>query len=1137
MPSTFLPIKNVEEAINGQSVGIHNGGYDPFSYDITSYLTNNNGPQTLTVRVYDPVDKNTGEFPTGKQSLLFGGYDYTPSSGIWQTVWLEPVPTVSISNIKIVPDVDNSQIKLTVNVSGSTSGISVSGVALAGTNSVGSSTGVPGTQFTISVPNPALWWPTNPYLYNLTVTLKNNGTNVDSVASYFGMRKVSIGNAGGVLKVLLNNQFTFLYGMLDQGYWPDGVYTAPTDAALRSDIEQQKLLGFNMIRKHMKVECPRWYYWADKLGMMVWQDMPATYWPSSPAPPNPEFETELTNMIVTHWNSPCIIDWTIYNEGWGQPNAANVGRICNNVFNLDSSRIIDEGSGGTDYGVADMSDEHHYPQPGLPGNSTSQALANNEFCGIWQPITNHTWTPENWPVIGDYVTATDPTNWTYFFQSFCMMLADDVQDQTSQGLSTATATQITDVENEMNGILTYDRKARKALANGVQAAVSSVTARYTNVVVVSDSQTVPQTWQWTTNTPPENWYAANFNASGWNTGLAPFGQGYADCNTPWTTDGYIYLQRKFNPGNLSTQQISDLAFTVFHDEDVFIYINGVLAGQDSGYMGDYINLAMTPAAQTAILPNAQNTLAVACYQSIGGQFIDVGINLRETAALSESSAPLPPTGLTAVTGSLGVGVNWNAVTNATSYIVMRSLTNGGPYEVLGNPVENVFTDPSATSGTTNYYVVAAVNAAGQSANSSQLVVALPLVNLSPAEAVYGFEQNVVDSSGNGYNGTINGSLTYSAGKVGSYAAQFNGSSSWVSIPISIGTTNFSIAMWIKTTDASGNSGDQWYSDHGLVDGEIPGVVNDFGTAIGGGYFKLGIGNPDTTLTSTEKINDGNWHQVTATWNSGTGAMQIYVDGVLNVSGTGPTGPRNAVVNGLHIGNSHDSGHYFTGTLDQVELYNRILSPSQISTLALGSAAAVYGFEGNVLDNSGNNNNGTIYGSLAYTTGVAGSDAAQFNGINSWISIPDSIGSTSFTISLWINTTDGYGNEGDQWYEDHGLVDGEMPGVGNDFGTAIGGGYFKLGIGNPDTTLTSTVPVNDGTWHHVVATWNSTTGAMQIFLDGVLNASGTGPTGARTAVSNGLHIGNSHDGGNYFDGLLDDVELYNGIVPFPELNSL
>ena len=200
-------------------------------------------------------------------------------------------------------------------------------------------------------------------------------------------------------------------------------------------------------------------------------------------------------------------------------------------------------------------------------------------------------------------------------------------------------------------------------------------------------------------------------------------------------------------------------------------------------------------------------------------------------------------------------------------------------------------------------------------------------------------------------------------------------------------------------------------------------------------------------------------------------------------------------------------------------------------------AAVYGFENNVLDSSGNGNNGTVNGSLTYTDGEVGDYAAQFNGINSWISIPDSIGSTSFTISLWINTTDGYGNEGDQWYEDHGLVDGEMPGVGNDFGTAIGGGYFKLGIGNPDTTLTSTVPVNDGTWHHVVATWNSTTGAMQIFLDGVLNASGTGPTGARTAVSNGLHIGNSHDGGNYFDGLLDDVELYNGIVPFPELNSL
>ena len=312
--------------INGTALPVHAGGYDPFSYDITSYLTGT-GPQTLTVGIYAPVDNANPPIPTGKQSVKYGGYFYTASSGLWQTVWIEPVPAVSIASIQLVPNIDTQQLQVTVTASSSAKHYTVSAVGMAGATTVGTGTGTPGTSFSVPIPNPTLWSPSNPYLYNLTITLSQNGTTVDTVTSYFGMRKVSVSNVGGFMKVLLNNQFTYMIGPLDQGYWPDGVYTAPTDIALKSDIEQSKLLGFNLIRKHQKVEAPRWYYWADQLGMLVWQDMPAAFSSKSPAPVNPEFEQELNRMVTTHWNSPSIIVWTIYNEGWGQPDESNVDRI------------------------------------------------------------------------------------------------------------------------------------------------------------------------------------------------------------------------------------------------------------------------------------------------------------------------------------------------------------------------------------------------------------------------------------------------------------------------------------------------------------------------------------------------------------------------------------------------------------------------------------------------------------------------------------------------------------------------------------------------------------------------------------------------------------------------------------------
>lgn len=261
-----------EVYINGKSVGIHKGGYDPFSYDITPNLAAA-GPQEIVVRVFDPTD--TGGQPRGKQSTNPEGIMFTPTSGIWQSVWLEPVSQLSIKDLKIVPDIDKDELHLTVNTTDPSKAATIHVVVKDGDNAVRSFDGKADTEVSIPVPAPRLWTPETPFLYGLDISLSAGGENTDQVSSYFGMRKISIGKSGDYIRMLLNNQPVFQLGPLDQGFWPEGIYTAPTDEALKSDIETMKAMGFNMVRKHIKVEPARWYYWADKLGLMVWQDMPS----------------------------------------------------------------------------------------------------------------------------------------------------------------------------------------------------------------------------------------------------------------------------------------------------------------------------------------------------------------------------------------------------------------------------------------------------------------------------------------------------------------------------------------------------------------------------------------------------------------------------------------------------------------------------------------------------------------------------------------------------------------------------------------------------------------------------------------------------------------------------------------------
>jgi beta-galactosidase/beta-glucuronidase len=307
-------------AVNGKILGTHRGGYDGFSYDITAALAPNS-PQELSVSVWDPTD---GGQPNGKQTRNPEGIFYTPVTGIWQTVWLEPVAVAHIERLKLVPDVDGGRLLVTAVAAGVKGSSRVEAVVTIAGQEVARGMGKPGESIAIAIPRAKLWWPDAPFLYDLTVTLKHDDKSVDAVTSYFAMRKISVGpDPQGITRILLNNQFVLHNGMLDQGFWPDGIYTAPSDEALRYDIEMTRKLGFNMARKHVKVEPDRWYYWADKLGLLLWQDMPSSrpmenLKQKGTIPDMPgQFERELRQMIAGRFNHPSIVMWVLFNEGWG----------------------------------------------------------------------------------------------------------------------------------------------------------------------------------------------------------------------------------------------------------------------------------------------------------------------------------------------------------------------------------------------------------------------------------------------------------------------------------------------------------------------------------------------------------------------------------------------------------------------------------------------------------------------------------------------------------------------------------------------------------------------------------------------------------------------------------------------------
>ncbi len=613
--------------VNGQSVGTHTGGYEQFSYDITPFLKGN-GPQELIVRVFDATDK-AGE-PRGKQTLNPGGIMYTPTTGIWQTVWLEPVAKNSIVGLHMVPDIDAGNVKMLV-AAPSANAKTVATVRIKDGNRVISTVRVrPNEDVSIPIKNAKLWSPDSPFLYNVDVALSDGKTQTDTVSSYFGMRKISTGMVGGFRRLLLNNKFVFQMGPLDQGFWPDGIYTAPTDEALESDIKAEKELGFNMVRKHIKVEPARWYYHADKLGLMVWQDMPsANSYTGNPQPlDKPAFQKQLISTITSHWNSPAIVMWVIFNEGQGYHDPAQLVGLAKN---LDPSRLVSRNSGtdfGDDLSISDIRDAHSYPPPAAPPYNAAQASVCGEYGGIGYIYKGHLYKGDDYKY-GTYTIADTPAALQDEYGLFTDKLR---QLRDEKGLNAAVYTEITDVETEINGLLTYDRvmkvdPAQIRLANAFKYPVPI----YTPVVPTSAKES--QTYQYTFDNPAPGWSDADFaDAKNWKTGLGGFGTaltpGIGQLGTVWDTPD-IWVRRTFTLPNLTPEQVKQLVITDYHDEDVEIYLNGVLAYSKTGFVGDYENVAITDAARNALKIGGENVLVAHCRQTQGGQYLDIGLSLKQ----------------------------------------------------------------------------------------------------------------------------------------------------------------------------------------------------------------------------------------------------------------------------------------------------------------------------------------------------------------------------------------------------------------------------------------------------------------------------------------------------------------------------
>ncbi len=591
--------------VNGRQIGVHRGGYDPFTFDVTDALRGR-GAQQLVVGVSDPTD--SGPQPRGKQVLHPESIWYTAVTGIWQTVWLEPVPRSYVAGLEIVPDVAAAAVRLTVRVAGAGASRALATV-YDGSTPVASASFPADSAVHIAVPTPKPWAPASPFLYGLTVRLDGG----DSVRSYFGMRQIAVArDTAGINRLFLNGSPLFELGTLDQGFWPDGIYTAPTEDARRFDLETLRRLGFNLIRKHVKVEPERWYFDCDSLGLLVWQDMPSGNNGTDAGKAN--FAAELEHVVDALRNHPSIVMWVPFNEGWGQHDTE---RYVSWLKQHDPSRLVDDASGWTDKGVGDVMDVHAYPGPAAPPNEPRRAAVLGEFGGLGLPVPGHLWIERgNWGYRRYLTRDSLWANYTALLAQLRFLIAD--------GLAAAVYTQTTDVEIEVNGLMTYDRAVVKLPDAAIAAHARLFGPPPVFRVAVPDARSGPQQWRYTMASPGDSaWTQPGFDDAGWARGPAGFGtEGTpgAVVRTVWSTPD-LWLRRTFELGSAPLVRPS---FRIHHDEDAEVYLNGRWAGSFRGYTTGYLVVPLDSLAAAALRPGT-NTLAVHVHNTRGGQYIDVGL--------------------------------------------------------------------------------------------------------------------------------------------------------------------------------------------------------------------------------------------------------------------------------------------------------------------------------------------------------------------------------------------------------------------------------------------------------------------------------------------------------------------------------
>ncbi len=624
--------------LNGKQVGSHRGGNTPFAFDISDALVD--GENELVVRVLDATE---GYQLHGKQKLRNEGIWYTRVTGIWQTVWMEQVPAVHLQDLNYACDIDEGSITVSPEYSQPDAGAKIHVTASFKGEVVGKGEGA--GPVTVVIDKAHLWSPDAPNLYDLKVELLNaSGTVVESIKAYTALRLFGKSkNAQGHWQLTLNKKPIFQWGPLDQGWWPDGLLTPPSDTAMRSDIEFLKECGFNMIRKHIKVEPRRYYHHCDKLGMIMWQDQVSNGYgknrdQESTSPnwtrmaPNPtdakwpdeahqQWLIEYKRMVEHLRDAPCIGVWIPFNEAWGQHATMEVGKMA---AELDPTRLINIASGGNFWPVGDIADHHEYPHPAFPVKDKrfdDYVKVVGEFGGHGWPVKDHLWKPNanNWGYGG---LPKSLEEWQGRYQTSIGVLAA----LRAEGIAAGIYTQTTDVEGEVNGLLTYDRlkKADTAwLKKQSDTLLNAPTVLTDRRDVIATAEREPQSWQYTTTSPTEKWMQPDFDASAWQTGQAGFGAGNppppgATIRAAWTTPD-IWVRRSFDVAGIPSDPVY---LRLYHDEDCVVYINGTEVARFSGYSTNYVNLSL---ASHGNLVKGKNVIAIYCKQTGGGQFIDAGV--------------------------------------------------------------------------------------------------------------------------------------------------------------------------------------------------------------------------------------------------------------------------------------------------------------------------------------------------------------------------------------------------------------------------------------------------------------------------------------------------------------------------------